>query len=1258
LAFSENGQNMIWTIAKYLGLMVLNAFALVIVYAQIQEGDPGLGIVFAIVTLGTNIIIFVPSLYPLRWMTPGLILIVLLVIYPVFFTIQTAFTNYGDGHLFTRDQAIGLISERGYVPEEAITYSYTPYRSGEEDYALWLINDATGEISWAVQGESIRPVDITQFGFALPGNPDSNGFTELEQPGPLIGAIGGQTTEFEFDAPINQIAVTMGSPEATETDAQYIVTATQQMIYNVETGQSLPVTVLQRGDEFGFYWEEEDGTTYLARPGEPIYVNSQPAIEGFSPISISTLADEGIETLSFNDPIDEIEIGSISPVTQDDFGSFIIQPQYIFDPEEALTRDQRTGRQYDTTVFENPEGQYAYWMTESGGASRVSNAILIRPEQGTRDIEITDRRVLNTLNIDLTAGATIPERIGPFERSSAGEDLYGQTVEGVTNGFEIAPVDFEQEYVLDPDQGLMINYANGLIYAVTLYENDNGDYGLWMDSDTRERGRIDTILARPEQALIVNGTPAEFEGYNLAITDRERAEAVQFLQNLEADYFGAPDELATERIGIITRELGKAGQPFLLRYVYNEAESSFVDLSTINVEDLDLDGLDLDIESPYNVPGFLDAVTYQADDEDGAFIGSELRFVYNEVEESWVDLASVNTQNAADVSGETVATQALGSIPGFGDITRVNEYPEQGVFAPQGLVYNSAVNAFVQGDDDLATASETELIDAGATYYVFDEVIGLYVPPSWAYNETENVFFNLSEVDVESLNLSGISLQDVIPAVFEAIAEEEITLYTQFESTAAGTVYAPPEWVYNSDAQAFVDFSSLDDETITREEVQTADLSSEAYQRADFLRYIEGAEVFAESERYLYNSVENAFIDLNTLPDEIDPATVDLAATPVTEIDGLASTDLVEINDVRGAILYEETAQPTYNETVDAYIYLPDLDDTTLTGIDLGTYDPATASILAEVNTVRAAPNSVRISPLVYMSELERPTLDGDRYVLQLDETNELTPGYRVNIGLDNFARLFEDERYYSPLLDVFVWTVAFALLSVLTTFVVGLFMAIVLNDDTIPGKKIVRSLLIIPYAVPGVIGILVWQGMLNENLGIITNAVADVFGLRLTWFTDPTLAKIAIIIVNLWLGYPYMMLVCSGALSAIPSDVYEAAAVDGARPMQRFWNITLPLLLVTVGPLLIASFTFNFNNYLMIELLTAGDPPIPGTPTDVGYTDILISYTYNLAFGTSRGADYGYASAITLVIFVLVAIVTLFQFRFTRQWEEVGENV
>jgi len=266
-----------------------------------------------------------------------------------------------------------------------------------------------------------------------------------------------------------------------------------------------------------------------------------------------------------------------------------------------------------------------------------------------------------------------------------------------------------------------------------------------------------------------------------------------------------------------------------------------------------------------------------------------------------------------------------------------------------------------------------------------------------------------------------------------------------------------------------------------------------------------------------------------------------------------------------------------------------------------------------------------------------------------------LAPGYRVGVGLDNFRRLIENERLRGPLVDIFIWTITFSLLSVLTTFSLGLFVAIILNDPSVPGRKIIQSLLIIPYAIPGIIAILIWKGLFNQELGLINSVLGDA---RVTWFANPWWAKFTIILVNLWLGYPYMMLISSGALQSIPSDVYEAAAVDGSRPWQTFWRITLPLLLITVGPLLIASFTFNFNNYLLIEALTEGNPVIQGSPVPAGHTDILITYTYDQAFGNSRGADYGYASAITLIIFIIVAVITLFNFRFTRSWEAMAENV
>jgi ABC-type sugar transport system permease subunit len=269
-----------------------------------------------------------------------------------------------------------------------------------------------------------------------------------------------------------------------------------------------------------------------------------------------------------------------------------------------------------------------------------------------------------------------------------------------------------------------------------------------------------------------------------------------------------------------------------------------------------------------------------------------------------------------------------------------------------------------------------------------------------------------------------------------------------------------------------------------------------------------------------------------------------------------------------------------------------------------------------------------------------------------------LTPGYRANVGLDNFRRFLTSPALRGPLTIILSWNFAFAFLSVFLTFALGLAISILFGDPNFPGRKILRSLLIIPYTIPSLITILIWRGMLNENVGIVNNVLRDLFNFAPAWTTNQWWAKAAVLLVNLWLGYPYFMLVTSGALQSIPRDIYEAAEVDGASGWKKFWNITLPLLLVAVGPLLIASFIFNFNNFNLIYVFIQGGPPIPGASTRAGYTDILISYVYNLAFEGGRGVNYGFASAISIVIFIFIAIMALVQFRFTNMWEEVSENV
>jgi maltose/maltodextrin transport system permease protein len=140
----------------------------------------------------------------------------------------------------------------------------------------------------------------------------------------------------------------------------------------------------------------------------------------------------------------------------------------------------------------------------------------------------------------------------------------------------------------------------------------------------------------------------------------------------------------------------------------------------------------------------------------------------------------------------------------------------------------------------------------------------------------------------------------------------------------------------------------------------------------------------------------------------------------------------------------------------------------------------------------------------------------------------------------------------------------------------------------------------------------------------------------------------VMLLIVNVWLGFPYMMVLCSGLIKSIPSDLYEASAIAGAGPLTNFRAITLPLIMKPLMPLLISAFAFNFNNFVLISLLTGGRPDQLDTALPAGTTDILVSYTWRIAF-QDAGQQFGLASAISTVIFLIVAAVTVLQLRFTR---------
>ena len=266
--------------------------------------------------------------------------------------------------------------------------------------------------------------------------------------------------------------------------------------------------------------------------------------------------------------------------------------------------------------------------------------------------------------------------------------------------------------------------------------------------------------------------------------------------------------------------------------------------------------------------------------------------------------------------------------------------------------------------------------------------------------------------------------------------------------------------------------------------------------------------------------------------------------------------------------------------------------------------------------------------------------------------------GYYKFIGLGNFKELLTDPRITKPFFSVFIWTFEWAALSVLLSFAVGLLLAIILNNKEMRFRYIYRTLLIIPWAIPAFITIIMWRtGFFNVSYGVINRIFLQQW-LHLppiNWLGDPFWAKVALLMVNTWLGFPYMMVISLGALQSIPNELYEAASIDGSSKWNSFKRITLPLLMTPLAPLLVASFAFNFNNFNVIFLLTAGGPPIPNAITPAGATDILLSYTYKLAFQGATGRDYGLAAAVSILIFIIIASISAVNFKLSGSFEEVN---
>ncbi len=314
-------------------------------------------------------------------------------------------------------------------------------------------------------------------------------------------------------------------------------------------------------------------------------------------------------------------------------------------------------------------------------------------------------------------------------------------------------------------------------------------------------------------------------------------------------------------------------------------------------------------------------------------------------------------------------------------------------------------------------------------------------------------------------------------------------------------------------------------------------------------------------------------------------------------------------------------------------------------------------------------PNTVRIRSLREAAALQpKYQYDADLDAIIDQETGEvyrpvegtftseegvgLPIGFIEYVGLRQFEGFLGNAGFRDPLASMLIWNINFALASVFFSFVVGLIVTLLFEN--LPGKNIIRALLIIPWPIPVLISILIWRSMLNPDLGFVAPVLESIFGSSPAWFQDPFWTRFAVIMVNVWLSYPYFYVISAGAIRSIPSEIYDAAIVDGASGWSKLYHITLPLLLRILMPLLIASFTFNFNNFNVIYLFNFGNPPMANTIVPMGHTDILISFVYRLAFITSNVTNYGLAAAITVMLFLLVSAMVILQMRFTKIFKEV----
>jgi arabinogalactan oligomer/maltooligosaccharide transport system permease protein len=228
--------------------------------------------------------------------------------------------------------------------------------------------------------------------------------------------------------------------------------------------------------------------------------------------------------------------------------------------------------------------------------------------------------------------------------------------------------------------------------------------------------------------------------------------------------------------------------------------------------------------------------------------------------------------------------------------------------------------------------------------------------------------------------------------------------------------------------------------------------------------------------------------------------------------------------------------------------------------------------------------------------------------------------------GLANYVKLFQEPEFKNIFLRTFLWTGVNLVFHV----TLGVGAALLLNRK-LPGRPLYRALLILPWAMPQYISALTWRGMFNLEYGAVNLLLAKV----VPWLSGEWTAFAAATITNIWLGFPFIMVVALGGLQSIPEELYEAARIDGAGPIRRFFSITLPMLRPVLQPAIVLGAIWTFNNLNVIWLVTN-----QGEPADKSH--ILVTFVYKAAFTYYR---YGYAAAFSVFIFLtLFGIVKIYQ--------------